>query len=353
MGPAARWPGPPGPLRLLDRQLGDQISWLLPLAFVGLVLGRGLTRGTRSAWWLWVGWAVVPGALFSILPAYLPYYVATMAPGLAALQGIGLAVLWERHRAGAIPTWRLPAVLAVAALVQLYLLMDFWSWQPWLGPGVAALVVAGCAAFLGARRLPAHWAYRLSCAGGALALTGLLLAPGTWSLTPILQGMTYRDMPYAGLLPASAVSTHHAASTIDLALVRFLRARQGTARYLLATPDSYTASPFILATGRPVLTLGGYTGRETPLSLSSLGRLIGEGGLRYVLLPADAASGLGTANRPTPSQAVAAACQPLSPADWESTGLGHTKSPAPRYPGYGWEMLVGLVLYDCGAHHGN
>ncbi|MGH2390590.1 MAG: hypothetical protein ACRDIE_20510, partial [Chloroflexota bacterium] len=36
-GPPARQAGPAGPLRLVNRQLGGQIGWLLPLALAGLV----------------------------------------------------------------------------------------------------------------------------------------------------------------------------------------------------------------------------------------------------------------------------------------------------------------------------
>ena len=42
--------------------------------------------------------------------------------------------------------------------------------------------------------------------------------------------------------------------------------------YLAATLDSHGASPFILATGRPVLTFGGYIGLDNAISVAELAR---------------------------------------------------------------------------------
>ena len=67
-------------------------------------------------------------------------------------------------------------------------------------------------------------------------------------------------------------------------LVAYLEAHQGSAKYLFATLSSQTAAPYIIATGKPVMTLGGFTGSDQILTLSQLQTLVRAGQVRYFLL---------------------------------------------------------------------
>jgi 4-amino-4-deoxy-L-arabinose transferase-like glycosyltransferase len=53
--------------------------------------------------------------------------------------------------------------------------------------------------------------------------------------------------------------------------------------YLLAATNARSAAPFILETGRPVLTFGGFTGRDDVIELDELIAMIESGELRYIL----------------------------------------------------------------------
>jgi len=69
--------------------------------------------------------------------------------------------------------------------------------------------------------------------------------------------------------------------------VRDLEARQGTARYLVATTSSTSyGDSFTLATGRAVMTLGGYQGRDRIVTPTGLARLVANGTVRYFYLSA-------------------------------------------------------------------
>jgi 4-amino-4-deoxy-L-arabinose transferase-like glycosyltransferase len=67
-------------------------------------------------------------------------------------------------------------------------------------------------------------------------------------------------------------------------LLTYLEAHRGSARYLLATLSSQTAAPYIIASGQPVIALGGFSGSDQILSLSQLQALVSSGAIRYFLL---------------------------------------------------------------------
>ena len=91
--------GEKGPFRLLDQQLAGQIGWLLPLAVVGL-LAAGSQRRPRlpldrrqGALVLWGMWLLTMAAFFSVAGMFHRYYLVMLAPGIAALAGIGVTAL--------------------------------------------------------------------------------------------------------------------------------------------------------------------------------------------------------------------------------------------------------------------
>src|SRR5262249_47894820 len=68
------------------------------------------------------------------------------------------------------------------------------------------------------------------------------------------------------------------------ALIDYLVANQGSAQYLVATTDSNTAAPIILATAKPVMSIGGFSGGDPILSVDQFASLVSSGQVRYVLL---------------------------------------------------------------------
>jgi 4-amino-4-deoxy-L-arabinose transferase-like glycosyltransferase len=162
--------GATGLLRLFHSEFAGQASWLLPAALISLaamvwVSRRAMrTDRTRAAALLWGGWVLVTGLVFSYMNGIIhPYYMVALAPGIAALVGIGAtalsggasggrppgAALWQARLglAGRIVAASGIAVSAVFA----YLLLDRTpDWLPWLrwvvvvaGVAAAGLVLAG------------------------------------------------------------------------------------------------------------------------------------------------------------------------------------------------------------------
>ena len=104
----------PGILRMVDAQNGANAGWLLPAALALLAAGLWLARraprtdATRASLVLWGGWTVVTALVFSLAEGiYHSYYTVALAPGVAAVVGLGSALLWRQRRtwAGLAPGW--------------------------------------------------------------------------------------------------------------------------------------------------------------------------------------------------------------------------------------------------------
>jgi 4-amino-4-deoxy-L-arabinose transferase-like glycosyltransferase len=67
-------------------------------------------------------------------------------------------------------------------------------------------------------------------------------------------------------------------------LTSFLVANRGSAKFLVAVPNAVVAAPLIVATGMPVMAIGGYLGDDPILSPAALQQLVGDGDVRFVML---------------------------------------------------------------------
>ncbi|GGR42605.1 ArnT family glycosyltransferase [Streptomyces roseolus] len=188
-GQGGRW-GETGLLRMFNDSIGGQISWLLPAALLLLVAGLVVTRRAprtdtaRAAFLVWGGALLMTLGVFSFMAGiFHEYYTVALAPYLAALVGMGAAVLWEERTA-------LAASAALAAAVGV---TAWWGWTllgrtpdylPWLRWTV--LVVGAVAAFglLAAGRA----GRRLGLAAAGLGLAAGLAGPFAYTLETLSTG---------------------------------------------------------------------------------------------------------------------------------------------------------------------
>ncbi|MFQ1000456.1 ArnT family glycosyltransferase [Modestobacter sp. SSW1-42] len=169
--------GETGLARLFTAEIGGQIAWLLPAALALLVAGLVALRRAprtdvrRAALVTWGSWLVVTGLTFSLMAGiFHAYYTVALAPAVAALVGIGGALLWQR-RGTALARIVLALTLAATALWSFVLLgrsAEFLPWLRWV------VLVAGLLAALGL--LVAHRAGRLLAA--TVLVAGILAALG-------------------------------------------------------------------------------------------------------------------------------------------------------------------------------
>jgi 4-amino-4-deoxy-L-arabinose transferase-like glycosyltransferase len=221
-GQGASFGGATGIFRLFHAEFGGQISWLLPAALISLAAMVWVSRRaartdrTRAAALLWGGWVMVTGLVFSYMNGIIhPYYMVALAPGIAALAGIGAMALWPpRPRpwpgSGALAGRITAAAGVLASAVWAYILLDRTpDWLPWLrwvvlvaGVAAAGLVLAG-PALARVAALPGSRRARLALAAAplGLALVAGLAGPAAYALDTVGTAHT-GAIPSAG--PASA-----------------------------------------------------------------------------------------------------------------------------------------------------
>lgn len=67
-------------------------------------------------------------------------------------------------------------------------------------------------------------------------------------------------------------------------VIAYLQQHQGGAKYLLAASGSQTTASVIIATGEPVVTIGGFGGSDPAPTVAQLAQMVQDGELKYVLV---------------------------------------------------------------------
>ncbi|MFC8434286.1 ArnT family glycosyltransferase [Streptomyces sp. NPDC057253] len=354
-GNGASFGGEAGLYRLFNSIMGGQISWLIPFALIALIGGLVLrgraprTDARRAALMLWGGWFVLHYLTFALAEGtFHPYYVTAMAPGVAALAGIGGVMLYQAFRTGSAAKWAwvLPAAIAGSTVWAVVLL------QRVSGSGTlytVAEVVAGVAGavaviglllgrFTGRRRLtgiaalaavvallagPA--AYSASAAtsstngtnptagpstggmGGGMGGGGGQRPSGSGGPGGSTSGSTNSGAPSNGEPPSGSTATTGTATTgtesartaggmggeVSSAMITYLQKHQDGATWLVAVATDQTASSIILESGQPVISMGGWSGSDNAMTLAKLKSLVKSGKLHYIVV---SDSGQGSSN---------------------------------------------------------
>ncbi|QKW36388.1 glycosyltransferase family 39 protein [Actinomadura sp. NAK00032] len=331
---------------IIGGQISWLIPFAVLALAAGLVLlrRRPRTDTARAALILWGGWLAVHYAVFSFAQGtFHPYYTTAMAPAVAALTGAGAVLLVRAHRRSAAWAWALPAGTAATGAWAFVLLDRTPGWHPWLRWAVAAATALAVAALLAGRLLPRARA-RVIAAGLVLAAAAGLAGPGAYAVSAASTAVNGTN-PLAGPAtgggfgmpggrggpPATPDGRAGApggfggpgaaggrrppgqqnATTgqdgggrdargsrspgpggfgggpggrVDEQMIAYLEKNQGGATWLVAVSSAQEASSIILATGRPVIAMGGFTGSDPAMTTAKLRSYVRDGKLRYILL---------------------------------------------------------------------
>jgi hypothetical protein len=215
-----------------------------------------------------------------------------MAPPLCALSAIGAVRLWSLYRAGGAPGLLLPAALGATGLRQAYIVDDYLAGHlatghGWIEPlliGIPATAAVGLVVMRWLRRCPARALTAVAC--------GILLAmPAAWSVgTALVDGVAGFPAARPPFLTDTAATQRRRFAMIagglaaDPKFLAFLRDNHRGEDYLLATVNARLAAPIIIATGEPVMALGGFSGGDPILTADDFARLVAEQRIRFALI---------------------------------------------------------------------
>ena len=290
--------GIPSLLRMLDDANGAQIGWLLPFALGGGLVGLWVWRRDptrRACALLFLGWVLLYAGVFSYARGiYHAYYTSAMAPGVAALVGIGTvaaAKAIQRHR-----RWLLVVIglVGVSAWAQLEIAGRTPDYYGWVRPlTVSAALVGTILAVL------------LSLKGRSVtvpfagAVAGLLLLPGAWSFGVSANVSLNATLPQAGPQEGAAGRTFgsQAFDEGSAELAAWLESHSPSGeKWQLVVSSSQNGSRLVAECGVSVMALGGFSGNDNTLSVAEFADLVAAGDVRYVLI----SQGVGIPGRTAP-----------------------------------------------------
>ena len=407
MGGGMNSGGNPGIFRVLREGLAGDISWLLAVALIGVLAWirrpdvlslrgmeeagymseRGLTLLALLIW-------LIPGLLyFSFTTGFWhDYYIATIAPPIAGLVGIGATGMYQKYVTGSRAGWLLVAAVLVTGLLQTLFLSYNADFSGPLIPLVllGTIVCVGLLAWMQIQKTPVLVSHRTQIIAVALGI--LFIAPLVWSCTPIMTGNggtiptagpqgsqggmgggMNGGMPGGAILPGSGVpgtSDMNAAGEFPRnqtsgisamsggpqgmgmsmggndastsTLAEFLRAHTTNETWILAVPNAQAGADLIIETGKPVMCLGGFTGSDQVLNVTSLENYIREDKVRYFETGGAGGGGSGGGNSELFSW-VSTHCTAVPAAEWGGT----TGNEGNQTGLAGASAGVATTLYDC------
>ncbi|MDQ1656338.1 MAG: hypothetical protein QOD41_1421, partial [Cryptosporangiaceae bacterium] len=319
--------GATGITRMFGDSFGTQVSWLLPAALIGLLGGLWLTRRaprtdrTRAALMLWGGWVVVTALVFSYMKGTIhPYYSIALAPGIAGLLAVSAAALW-RARATVIARGTLALMTATSGAWAYVLLGRTPSWHPELRFGAVVLAALATAALL----IPAQRIAKAAAVVATVAVLAGAAAPAAYALNTAATAHTGSiptagpavagggmfggqrggggqppagmgqppsgtgQAPSGGFGPQGTTGSAPAAGggvgradggdAVSSAVTTLLKAT--STRWAAAAIGSQSAAPLQLASGRPVMSIGGFNGGDPAPTLAQFQAYVAAGQVRY------------------------------------------------------------------------
>jgi 4-amino-4-deoxy-L-arabinose transferase-like glycosyltransferase len=284
---------PPSWHRLLSGELGRDTAWLLAAAVLALVAGllarrrEPRTDPVRAGLVLWGTWLIILFAVFSAATDINTYYTAALSPAVAGLLSIGLMLAWQ-HRRRAWSWLALgAAVLATAGYATWLLPVSGTGLPGWLRPaaiGVAAAAVCCVAAAAwrrraeGQQRAEGHQrAAALAAVALTLATAATVIVPAVASVAVVQTGLGPFQTPFESARETADITAFLSAGFEISGSLKTLERVNAAFPYLMATQTAVLAAPFIWASGREVVPIGGFTGTIPEPTLATLQNLVRTG----------------------------------------------------------------------------
>ncbi|GHE03622.1 glycosyltransferase family 39 protein [Streptomyces alanosinicus] len=338
-GGSGRW-GATGWDRMFNAEIGGQISWLLPAALIllagGLVATCKLKRTSvaRASFLVWGGSLLITMVVFSYMAGiFHQYYTVALAPCLAAVIGMGAGLLWEKRR----ELWASITLAAsvVAAAAWGYILLNrtstYLPWLKWL------VLIGGLAAALGLV-LAGRISRQLALGAATVGLVAALAGPTAYTLSTVDSAHT-GSIPTAGPAGASTMGFGGGGTgggkgggmrrgfggglpgrqgqgqgqgqngngfpggggtggfpgggmgaggllngaNVSAAAKKLLAKDASAYTWVAASIGSQNAASYQLATGDPVMAIGGFNGTDPSPTLARFKKYVADGRIHYFI----------------------------------------------------------------------
>jgi 4-amino-4-deoxy-L-arabinose transferase-like glycosyltransferase len=311
-GGGSMW-GETGPGRLLSTEIGGQIGWLLPTAFLLFVAGLWFTRKhartdlVRAGLVLWGAWLVVTAATFSFMAGiFHAYYTVALAPAIGALVGTGAWLLWTR-RTTLLASGLASATVSLTTVLAFFLLGRTSDFVPWLRWAILAIGLVAALAVVGLGRLSRRFA-------GAVAAVALVVSLAG----PTAYAVETAATPHTGSIPSAGPDTGAAGfgggqppqagtqtgaqtgaqtgpgggggaggllngSESTAEITALLQQDAGSYTWAAAAVGSNTASGYQLASEDPVMAIGGFNGSDPSPTLAQFQEYVANGDIHWFI----------------------------------------------------------------------
>ncbi len=282
----------------------------------------------------------VTGLTFSLMAGIIhPYYMVALAPGIAGLAGLGSVLLWQRRDQPVAA-----GVLAVAVVAAGVMAADLLGRTPTFVPWLRWVVLLGSLAAAGAVLAAAAPGFRAAAlrrgvpaASGIMTRTTAVLAVGAALAGPLAYSLSTAATAQSGSIVSAgpAVSGRGGAgfpavfggnggfgggpgvnsngtangagrgpggagrgpggggaggmggllgaTTPSAALVAALQAGAGSFTWAAAVVGSNNAAGYQLATGLPVMAVGGFNGTDPAPTLAQFQQYVADGKIHYFI----------------------------------------------------------------------
>lgn len=295
--------GAPGILRLFNKELAGQISWFFPIIFIGLFLlfmdinnksGADIKKLSILYWFLWL----IPYSFYLSFTTgiFHRYYVAALAPPIAALCGVISTWLWDLYSSNEESGFLFPAAIFLTGLLQFYIINNENYGIPKYSGFIILIIVSVISTLLILKKLSVRLINKLPDRFLYIpVILVLCAAPFYWACTPLVYGGNF-VLPYAS--PELSNDIAKGANFIKNDQIRaywikplydFLAKNRNNEKYLAAVPSVYAYAVLLILFNEnkniPVMAVGGFAGKDPVINLEELKKYIKDGDIRFFLVP--------------------------------------------------------------------
>jgi 4-amino-4-deoxy-L-arabinose transferase-like glycosyltransferase len=347
----SQW-GTTGILRMFTSESGEMVSFLIPGALVLLgvafaVIGRkayvNALRKHEStgetvalgALVLFGSWLVINTLVFSFMAGiYHDYYTVALAPAIAGTVALGGTILWAKRSSLVARIGLAVAALATAAWTVALATVPGGIYLALSLGGAVALVLAAGGFLLGKRLVPAlsRTALGLFIAGGLItptaysiqtamtAHTGSIVTAGPatsgfggsssggmgrgtggpggqtgtrMGTPPQGIGAQGGTAPTGGAVGGNAMGGLINGTNVSSDMITLLSTNASSYTWVAAATGAQNSASYQLATGYPVMAIGGFNGSDPSPTLEAFKALVAQGRIHYYISSGTSGAGQG------------------------------------------------------------